>query len=43
MNLLVYDEEFLEKQDEIWDKVKDLIKNNLKLNKCVMINNLKLK
>ena len=26
MNLLVYDEEFQGKQDEIWDKVKDLIK-----------------
>ena len=43
MNLLVNDKEMLEKYNKIWNNIKNLLKNDLMLNQCIMINILKLK
>ena len=42
MNLLVHDKELLEKYNEIWDKIGNLLKR-LIVNQCIKINKLKLK
>ena len=41
-NLLVNDKEMLEKYNKIWNNIKNLLKNDLMLNQCIMINILKL-
>ena len=43
MNLLVHDMEILEKYNEIWNRIKNVLRKNLIVNQCIMINTLKLK
>ena len=43
IHLLVNDTEILEKYDKIWNKIKSLLKKELLVKQCIMINILKLK
>ena len=43
MNLLVHDGELLKKCNEIWNKIKDLLKKGLIVNRCMIITTLKLR
>ena len=43
INLLVYDRELLKKYNAIWDKISSLLKNNLIVYQCTILNSLELR
>ena len=43
INLLVYDRELLKKYNAIWDKIRSLLKNNLIVYHCIILNSLELR
>ena len=43
INLLVYDRELLKKYNAIWYKISSLLKNNLIVYQCTILNSLELR